>query len=173
MLRATKAPSVEFTKLTDVLEYHIPPTLSRAMAGIICKEDHFRKKSISKPSYPCGNLYHQPSVAANTTSAGCAVLDTVLTGVMGSLPWAAKGNLRKASLSWQPRVMSTARMAVSLCVDQETESSAGSGQGSSHPDPGPLTREPLPLARSPFPRGSTAHRISTQAGDQFFKDRAL
>lgn len=148
VLRATKAPSVELTKLTDVLEYRFPPTL--AMTGILYKEDHFRKKSISKPSYPCGKLCHQLSMAANTTSAGCAMLDTVFTGVMGSLAWATEGNLRKANLSWQPRVRYMAQMAFSLCVDQEPESSARSRQGYSHSDPGPLISEPLPLAGSPF-----------------------
>lgn len=65
------------------------------------------------------------------------MLDTVLTGAMGHLAWTAEGNIRKCSLSWQPRNV-YGQMAFSLCVDQDTESSAGRGQGYSHPDPGPL-----------------------------------
>lgn len=53
------------------------------------------------------------------------MLDTLLTGVMGCRAWTAEGNLGKCNLSWQPRVMSMAQMASSLCVDQETEQEVG------------------------------------------------
>lgn len=53
-LRATKAPSVEFSKLTDGLAYcFLPHPLSGEMEGLLCKEDHFRKKTgaIASPTW--------------------------------------------------------------------------------------------------------------------------